>query len=184
MKSQSLEELILRIKELQQIHLSQRGILQYVAQKHNGKDYLKWGSSVPSSRFKVEYKFDKPINDELRSELNEISEYMNQNFIVRLNSLLDYEGIKNNNVKIDDELIGNKMIKAIHGLRKHFAHRLGDFNPDDEKASEFRNELFEEFDIDPSQSLPNQFPLHKNKVIKPIVEGTIEYVSAFWKKNR
>ena len=76
------------------------------------------------------------------------------------------------------------MIEFIHFLRKQYAHRHGDFDPSDSDSVTLRNRLFKEFRINPKESLPNQFPLDKNRVINPIVKGTKSYVSGFWQKNR
>ncbi len=109
---------------------------------------------------------------------------MNQNFIVRIHSLLEYEGIKDEKTKIDADIEGHEIIEFIHFLRIQFAHKTGNFNPKNQKEQELRQRLFDFFKIDPKESLPTQFPLDKNRVIKPIVEGTKKYVKAFWNKNR
>ena len=184
MKSTTLNDIIARIDELNQIHLSLRGIVQYVAEHHEGKNKINWRSKIPSNWFELEFTFQNPINKQTRKELNILSEYLNQNFIIRLHSLLEYEGIKTNNVQIDTELEGHKMIEIIHFLRKQYAHRLGEFDQKDNESMKLRTRLFNEFQIDQKESLPTQFPLDKNRVIKPIVDGTKKYVKAFWEKNR
>ncbi len=184
MKSTTLQDLIERIDELHQIHLSLRGIVQYVAEHHEGKNIINCGSKVPSSWFDIEFTFQNPITNQTRKELNILSEYLNQNFIVRLHSLLEYEGIKSDGVTIDTELEGHNMIEIIHFLRKQYAHRLGEFDPNNKESKKLRTRLFKEFHIDQSESLPTQFPLDKNRVIKPIVDGTKKYVKALWEKKQ
>lgn len=184
MKSKTLDELIAKIDTLYKIHLSTRGILQYISEKKLGESELNWGSNITSGWIDIRFSFMNPITEETRMELNRMSDYMNQNFIIRLHSLLEYEEIKGEKIKIDKSLKGHKMIEIIHFLRKQFAHKPGDFNPSDSASLTLRNRIFEEFEINPEESLPNQFPLDKNRVIKPIVMGTISYVTEFWKKNR
>lgn len=124
------------------------------------------------------------ITPETRTELNVIAEYLNQNFIIRLHSLLEYEGIKSKKIEIDSELEGFEMIEIVHFLRKQYAHRLGIFDSNDEDSVKLRTRLFEQFNINPNESQPTQFPLDKNRVIKPMVEGIKKYVRTFWKKYK
>jgi hypothetical protein len=184
LKSQTAEEIIEKIDELHKMHLSLRGTLQYVKEDKIGDSQLSWGSSTDSNWFDIQYNFTKPITQESREELNRLSEFMNQNFIVRLHSLLDYEEIKSKKVSIDKSLSGYKMIEVVHFLRTQFAHRPGRFDPNDNDSVILRERLFEEFNISPEESLPDQFPLDKNRVIVPIVNGVKNYVHEFWVKYR
>jgi hypothetical protein len=184
LKSQTAEELIEKIDALHKMHLSLRGILQYVKEDKIGNSQLSWGSKTDSVSFDIQYNFTKPISEESREELNRLSEFMNQNFIVRLHSLLDYEEIKSKNVSIDRSLSGYKMVEVVHFLRVEFAHRHGRFDPNHKDSITLRERLFTEFNISPKDSLPDQFPLDKKKVIIPLVHGVKDYVREFWVKNR
>lgn len=177
------DKIITRIDELHKMHLSLRGMLQYVGENYNGKSQLSWSSTIPSQKIQINYNFSKEITDETRFELNKLSEYLNQNFIVRLHSLLEYEGIKDDNIKIDKNLEGHEMLEVIHFLRIQFAHKDGVYNPNNKDAQKLRERLFRTFNIHPNESLPNQFPLDKNRVILPIVEGVKKYVNAFFSSN-
>lgn len=183
MKSTSLQELINKIDDLHEAHVSTRGILQFVNKGQLGKSKLAWRSAVKSRGFSVSFSFDNAISEEDRLELNSLSDYMNQNFIVRLHSLLEYEGIKSKGISIDKSLSGHEMIEIIHFLRKQFAHRHGKFDPNDSSSVQLRKRLFDTFGIPENESLPDQFPLDKKRVIEPIVEGVKLYVNDFWKKN-
>lgn len=184
MKSTTLDELLEKIDTLHQMHLSTRGILQYIGEDKVGKSELNWGTNTNSGWIDISFCFKSPISNVSRLELNRFSEFMNQNFIVRLHSLLDYEEIKGEKTSIDKSIAGHEMIEFIHFLRKQYAHRHGSFDPSDPDSVKLRNRLFEKFKINPEESLPTQFPLDKNRVIKPIVEGTKTYVRGFWQKNR
>jgi hypothetical protein len=173
------DRIIKRIDELHKMHLGLRGILQYIGEQHNGKNQINWNATIPSQTIRINYNFPRQITDETRFELNKLSEYLNQNFIVRLHSLLEYEKIKDDNNKIDTTLEGYEMLEVIHFLRIQFAHKDGVYNPNNEKARILRERLFRVFNIHPDESLPNQFPLDKNRVILPIVEGVKKYVKAF-----
>lgn len=96
---------------------------------------------------------------------------------------MEYEGIKSEKIKIDKKLEGYEMIELIHFLRKEFAHKLGHFDTNDKESKKLRERLFKKFNINSEESLSNQFPLDKNRVLKPMVEGIKNYVTAFWKKN-
>lgn len=183
MKTASAQEVLSKIEVLHRKHLSLRGILQYVKKDKVGKSILEWGSKTDSGWFDIEYKFKNPITETARTELNSLSEFMNQNFIVRLHSLLEFEGIKDDKTSIDKTLDGYEMIEVIHFLRKQFAHKDGVYNPQNEDARKLRERLLRNFDIKEEDTLPHQFPLDKNKVILPIVNGTKKYVQAFIDKR-
>jgi hypothetical protein len=184
MKSKSLKELLNKVDELYQIHNTTRGILQYVKDSSIGLNELKWRSKIPSNSFEIKYSFNCPITQQSVLELNSISEYMNQNFILRLHSLLEYEGILGAKTNINTKIEGFKMLQFIHFLRKEFAHKTGKYYNDSKDSTKLRNELFAYFKIDSSESLPNQFPLDKNRVIKPIVEGVKKYIELSGLKDK
>jgi hypothetical protein len=184
MLKSKLSDVLEKIDSLHQLHISTRGILQYVGSNRIGETELLWGARVKKEWIDLHYNFQNPINETTRASLNRLSEFMNQNFIVRLHSLLEYEGVKTKKVQIDKSLKGHDMIEIIHFLRIQYAHRHGDFDPSDKASVELRDRLFATFKIDPADSLPTQFPLDKNKVIQPIVEGTKEYVREFYAKQK
>lgn len=184
MKSKTLEELIERIDELHQVHRSLRGIVPYIEKRSIGKKKLKSKTKVSSIDFEVEFNFPISLTKQMRIDLNVLAQYLNQNFIIRLHSLLEYEGIKNGKGTIDDTLIGHEMIEIIHFSRKQYAHRHGKYDPNDSDSVMLRDRLFKTFNIDPNESLPDEFPIYKNRVLTPIVRGTKKYVKAFWEKNR
>lgn len=182
MKSKNSDELIRRIDDLFKMHLSLRGVVQYVKKDYVGKDEISWGSSIPSGWFDINFKFSNKLTTESINELNRLSEYLNQNFIVRLHSLLEYEGIKNKKSNIDISLEGHEMIELLHYLRKEFAHKTGVFSASDKDSITLRARLLKTFNIDEKEVLPNQFPLDKNRVILPLVEGIKTYVKLYYNK--
>ena len=184
MKSKSLSEIINRIDDLFQIHLSLRGIVQYLGPQYIDRDRISWKSKVPANSFDINFTFVKKINQETISDVNKLSDYLNQNFILRLHSILEYEGFLGKNIKIDKNLEGHIFLELIHFLRPHFAHKTGKHNPENKKSAQLRERLFNEFNIDYNESLPNQFPLDKNRVILPIVNGTKKYIELYWNKHR
>jgi hypothetical protein len=97
---------------------------------------------------------------------------------------LEYEGFLGENVKIDKEIEGSNSLELLHFMRPQFVHKTGKHNAENPDSVRLRERLFREFCIEPSESLSDQFPLDKNKVILPIVEGTKKYVITFWHRYR
>jgi hypothetical protein len=93
-KASSTQEVLDKIEVLHKKHLSLRGIIQYVKKEKVRETRLNWGSKTDSFWFDIEYKFRNAVTEEAWMELNDFSEYLNQNFIVGLDSLLEYDGIK------------------------------------------------------------------------------------------
>ncbi|MBL1233820.1 MAG: hypothetical protein COA31_013955 [Flavobacteriales bacterium] len=181
LRSKHADDLNAKIDELYGMFRAVRWIIQYVGPKYEGQKVVKWKSRIPSNEILVTYNFDKPINEETRSELNKISEYENQNFIVRLYALLQYEGLFNKG--IDKSLEGHQHVSFLENLRHQFAHKPGKFNPKNKKSNKLRLDLFEFYKINPDDSLPDQFPLPKDIMIHPMVNGVKNYVKHFYEEE-
>lgn len=178
LRSKHADELNTKIDELYGMFRSVRWIIQYVGPNYNGQKEVKWNSRIPSNEILVTFNFDKPINEKTRTELNKISEYENQNFIVRLYALLQYEGLFNHG--INKSLTGHQHVSFLEELRHQFAHKPGKFNPKNKKSKKLRLELFDFYKINPDDSLPDQFPLPKDIMIHPMVIGVKNYVKHFY----
>lgn len=181
LRSKHADELKSKIDELYGMFRAVRWIIQYVGPKYEGQKEVRWKSRIPSNEFWVTYNFDKPLNEETRSELNKISEYENQNFIVRLYALLQYEGLFKNG--IDKTMNGHEHVLFLEELRHQFAHKPGKFNPNNKKSKKLRSDLFKFYKINPDDSLPDQFPLPKDIMIHPMVNGVKEYVEHFYRER-
>jgi len=180
LRSKHADELKSKIDGLYSMFRAVRWIIQYVGPEYEGQSEVKWKSRIPSNEFWVTYNFDKPMNGETISELNRISEYENQNFIVRLYALLEYEGLFKDG--INDSLNGYKHVKFLKELRNQFAHKPGKFNPQNKNSKKLRLELFKFYKISPDDSLPDQVPLPKDKMIHPMVNGVKDYVKHFYEE--
>jgi len=181
LRSKHADELKSKIDGLYGMFRAVRWIIQYVGPKYEGQKEVKWKSRIPSNEFWVTYNFDKPMNEETISELNRISEYENQNFIVRLYALLEYEGLFKDGIY--ESLNGYKHVQFLKELRNQFAHKPGKFNPKNKESNKLRSELFEFYQINPDDSLPDQFPLPKDIMIHPMVKGVKDYVKHFYEEK-
>ncbi len=120
---------------------------------------------------------DQPLTQEKIETINFASNSINQSFVVRLWAYLEYCGVYE---QIDHSLKGHDEIDILRRLRNHFAHKSGDYNPDNKKQRKTYNRMIEVFNLD-LQRYPESnrlFPVSIDEVLKPLVEGCKRYVKA------
>lgn len=115
---------------------------------------------------------------------NSITLWINQNFVVRLCSLLDSYNIWGNNRIIDKSFRGSEAINLIRALRQNFAHGSGKFNDEKKEHKKIYERIITYCSLSQSdieywkKYHPFDFPLSIDKVIQPLFDGCKEYLNA------
>ena len=110
------------------------------------------------------------------NRMNDMAHHMNQNFIVRLCSLLESKNIMSKAVKIDKSLPGNKDLDILRRLRHVFAHSSGKYNPKDKKQKKLYNDLNAHYDPKPLDL--EDFTLSIDTVLQPMLVNCRKYLEA------
>ncbi|MDD3102114.1 MAG: hypothetical protein PHE59_03145 [Patescibacteria group bacterium] len=122
-----------------------------------------------SNRNKFSICYDNPITQEDKKENNKISNWINENFIVRLCSILDCYQICSNRQKIDHKINNWQDINFIRQLRNIFCHTTeSNF---DKKYQKIIKKIGEYLKLS-----KNDFGLSIDKVIEPLFNGCKEYI--------
>ena len=114
------------------------------------------------------------INSELLSDNtqklnNQIAHFLNQNFLIRVFSLLQYYGVYDNFNKKD-----NCELYILKRFRNKFGHTLGSYNKDNEDDRNLMRHIIRTFKLEDKEY--SDFPIPSDTVIKNIIESAIQYV--------
>ena len=113
---------------------------------------------------------------------NQLTLWLNQNYIVRLCSLLDSHNLWTKTNPIENSIKGAEFIHILKALRHKFAHGSGIFKRANKKHKEIYDRIvalcnLTEKDLEFWHSYhPNDFPLSIDKVLIPITNGCKSYI--------
>jgi hypothetical protein len=122
------------------------------------------------------------INEEDIRINNKITLLINQNFIVRLYSLMESHHVCSEKISIDNTLEGSEDLDLLRRLRNVFAHSSGCFDPDNDEHNIMFDRLitfceWEIVDVDNwKKYYPNEFPLSIEKVCIPLFNRCKKYI--------
>jgi hypothetical protein len=122
----------------------------------------------------IKYDYGKELDAEDIKQINEVSNWLNQNALIRLYALMNYHGFVSEKIKIDQSIRGCKELDLLRRLRNHFAHTDGRYNINDEDQISLVDEIEEYFGL--IQDKFDHIPISIDQVIEPIFEGCKEYV--------
>lgn len=105
---------------------------------------------------------------------NEISRWMNENYIVRLWALLSSYGIVKGEGSIDKTIECWEDVKLLIRLRNLFAHASGKYNPEDPDQKKLARDVAARYNL-PSDNL-TEIRLDIDTVIDPLYKGCRRYV--------
>jgi hypothetical protein len=123
--------------------------------------------------------FPQGITAAERDKHQTVANWLNQNLVVRLYSILDHCGIVGDNTPINQSLPGWKAVDLVRRLRNVFGHTQGIYNSGD--ASHVK--LVTEICTYAGQQIPNptSFPLSIDTILTPLLRDCKEYVHALCK---
>lgn len=130
---------------------------------------------VPILRFSVGdniiySNYEKPITKEFRDLNNNIAQFHNQNFLVRLYSVLNnYQVFQNFKPADCPEL------KILKDLRNIFGHSLGNYNKEDSDQRNLMRRIIKIFHLEDKEY--DDFPISIDTIINQIIKASINYVN-------
>jgi hypothetical protein len=124
--------------------------------------------------------FLRPLTESDIERNNEISRWMNENYVVRLYALLNSYKIVSGLSSVDESIDGSKEVKLLIRLRNVFAHTSGKYNPEDERQRDLFKDIVAHIKLNEDES--NEIRLDIDKVLDPLHEGCLRYVEGKFKK--
>jgi len=131
-----------------------------------------WQKGFPFTFF-----FNKPLTAQNVKKNNEISHWLNENFVVRLCAILESYNIRSKRKHIDSSVRnGSNEMYLLKRLRDVVAHSSGRYNPNDKKHDHkgLMRDLVSYFNL--SNQNGKAFPLPIDTVLDPLFEGCKRYV--------
>jgi hypothetical protein len=137
-----------------------------------GQRVARTGSFYVEHGFNVQFDFGTPLTETQIQELNNLSHWLNQNFIIRVHSILDCHGISGS-ASIRTDLPGHEDVDILRRLRDVFSHTDGRYRPEDPDHKRLYDRIINHFGLDQRNYSEDQgkFPIPIDKVLVPIAEA-------------
>lgn len=178
MRKRSIKTLLHDMEILKMNFMNTKAYFPYMEENMLGEYNIRTAPFYINEGFNIKFTFNQPITKKHIKNNNEISGWINQNFIVRLYALLDHYNVTK---KIDQSFEGWKELDLLRRLRNIFAHTSGRFNSKNAKHNKLVNELVSYFNI--QDRIPNKFPIPIDKVCIPIYDGCVRYIQQKYDLN-
>jgi len=162
----SANEILKEINSISQLFSESRKYYPYIDDKFIGKK--------PTLEFhlidtKIFLNFAKPIKKEFQNENNKIAHFLNQNFLLRLYSVLDeYKIFRHINKDNNPELY------VLKRLRNIFSHSLGKFDNNKPDHRNLMRHIIKTFHLENIKY--DDFPISIDKVISKILSSSKQYI--------
>jgi len=161
------------IEILWDLHLEVRATFPKAKVEHVGLKQISSPSYYANRGFNYKLEFDKPLEPEDVKRLNKLGHWLNQSFLVRLYSILEYNKIIGDNISIDKSLPGNEELDILRRLRHAFGH-TSTYNPNDPDKKQLYDRIVKHFRL--TNPDLNELPIPIDQVIEPILRSIKIYV--------
>jgi hypothetical protein len=174
MRKAELDIIINQIDEFRSYFVKVRSRFPYISERNIGRNYLLPPTYYRNEGINFKIQLDKPIDESIREELNTIGHFVNQNFILRLFSILNYYGFVSDNVTLSKQSPGFQEMDIVRRLRNKYAHSLGKFNPENSEDQKLKDIMEEYFELDIGDY--DEIPLNISAVIDKLIDGCKKYI--------
>ena len=168
------EDILKTIDIMWEYHIKVRSHFPYARKEHIGTRIIESAPYYTSQGFQIKYDFGKELEENDIDQINKLSNWLNQNVLIRLYALMNYFGYVGKTISIDHTIKGSKELDLLRRLRNHFAHTEGNYNPTDEEQINLVDEIVSHFGLIKNKF--DHFPISIDQVIEPIFNGCKTYV--------
>lgn len=179
--SLELATLSLEMDQLWRKHKACRALFPYATEELIGERLVRTGGFYSRDGLDVVCDFGVPLTAERIGEINDVGHYLNQNFVVRLYSLLESYRIISETIKIDWKIDAAADLDILRRLRNRFAHSSGRFDPDDAKHRQLTEKIKSHYGVGLIGN--DQFPLPIDRVLEPMSNACKDYAIEFLEKQ-
>lgn len=174
------ESIIQQIDVQYKYLLSIRSLFPYMGKKMIGQSMFCTPSFYSTLGFDICFNFNRVLNIEDIDEINSIGNWINQNYIIRICSILESYKIIPQEGKgtINQTIEGWTEIDLIRRLRNNFAHSSGKCNSNDCEQKKLYEMLVSHFNLKLEEGTdnPTMFPLSIDTVLEPLTMGCKKYI--------
>ncbi len=128
----------------------------------------------------VAFVFAEPLTDDDIDRLNANGQFINQSYLVLLCSVLEFHHVLRHKEPVDGSLDGNEHVKLLRDLRNVIAHRIGQYDPENQEHKKLFLRLHGLYRLKPQveQQAADAFPLPIDEVLLPMTDGCRAYAQA------
>ena len=151
----------------------------YVPPETKGAKFVRTAPFYIAQGFDVTFGFSEGISEEGIKRINQISHWLNQNFIIRLCAVLESFGViasstsTNGPNQIDFSSEGAWHVNVVRRLRNCFVHSSGRYDPTD-KGHRKTMKLISDT-LGTSVDGLTDWPISIDTVLEPLYDGCIKY---------
>jgi hypothetical protein len=153
-----------------------RGYFPFVDDSSVGEKVILTPPYYQAQGISIIHSFDELLTLKKKNEINEIGHWINQNFVIRLYSLMECHHMLSACINIDFELNGAEHLNIVRRLRNRFTHSSGSYNSDDSDDVKTMELIRDHLGIPIVESI--DWPLAIDTVLENLLEGCKMYVKA------
>lgn len=180
-KNSLIEEIDKQLEHLRTV----RALFPYLDDNAIGKKNFNTAPYYQNLGFNINFGCSKKLERADVDKINSTGHWINQNYVIRIYSLLEEHNVLSNKIGIDKNIDGWKEVDLIRRLRHKFAHSKGRYNPKNKDSKELYEQISKHFSLTnikpPSKA--TEFPLSIDKVLEPLTAGCKKYISNLDSKN-
>lgn len=168
--------------------LSLRTLFPFMDASMTGQSVFRTAPYYRNKGFDLRFDFGRKLIQEDIQKIISIGHWINQNYIIRICSLLEVNDIippigKGN---INQALQGWEEVDLVRRLRHKFAHSSGGYNNKDPDARKLYERLVSHFNIvqakNPAEA--NDYPISIDVVLEPMTNGCKNYIETFFNSTK
>ena len=148
-----------------------------------GESIFRTAPYYSNKGFDVHFNFGRKLLQEDIERIISIGHWVNQNYIIRICSLLEANKIipKENDSKIDQAIDGWEEVDLVRRLRNQFAHSSGRYNSNDTEEKKLYERIVTHFKVSLAKdsSEATEFPIPIDVVPEPLTEGCKKYIKSY-----
>jgi len=167
--------------------LSLRALFPYMNDSLIGESIFRTAPYYRNKEFDVHFNFGRKLAQEDIDRIISIGHWANQNYIIRICSLLEANKIipKENEGKIDQTIDGWEEVDLVRRLRNQFAHSSGKYDFKEPKEKKLYERIVIHFNVSlaKASSEATEFPIPIDTVIEPLTESCKKYIKNYFIKK-
>lgn len=131
----------------------------------------------------VSVKLSEPMTTEFIDGLFDLGHWINENFVVRLWSILESNGVRG---KINQELQGWQDVDLVRRLRNKIGHGSGVYDPNDADKKKLFDVIVEYYKVPEGYSYfeVEKYPIGIKQVLVPMANGCKQYAAGYFEAKK
>jgi hypothetical protein len=123
------------------------------------------------------FRFSSPLTADFINEFNDLADWINQNFILRLYAVLESNKLVSRTITIRPDIEGHDEVDIVRRLRNNFGHGSGRYDPADPNKRQLFERIVSHFGLDVGEDPGDEgkYPLSISQVLIPLAEGCKQY---------